>query len=273
MPLILAAGYNLLQARLRTRHWLKQPYRWAQMIVLQIIAVMFVATAVRSALGFGEALIAVPILSLIIPVRIAAPIAVVASILVSSFIVCRDWRHIQFKSAKRLIVSTLFGIPLGLLLLKFAPESIVKGLLGFIILAYSLFFLTARKTRSLRDDRFAWFFGFFAGVFGGAYGMNGPPLAIYGSLRGWDPREFRATLQSYFLPASLMGVIGYGVAHLLTPSMLHLTLWSLPAIAFGIVTGQFIHTRLNYRAFTRFLNIGLALIGLALLIQSLVHGR
>lgn len=243
------------------------------MIVLQIIAVMFFATAVRAAFGFGEALIAVPILSLIIPVRIAAPIAVVASIIVSSVIVCRDWRHIQFKSAKRLIVSTLFGIPLGLLLLKFAPESIVKGLLGFIILSYALFFLTTRKARSLANDRFAWFFGFFAGVFGGAYGMNGPPLAVYGSLRGWDPREFRATLQSYFLPASFLGIVGFGVAHLLTPSMLHLTLWSLPAVVFGLFTGQFIHTRLNHSAFTRFLNFGLALIGLALLIQSLIHGR
>jgi hypothetical protein len=37
-----------------------------------------------------------------------------------------------------------------------------------------------------------------AGVLGGAYGMNGPPLVIYGSLRGSSPQHFRATLQGYF---------------------------------------------------------------------------
>ena len=39
--------------------------------------------------------------------------------------------------------------------------------------------------------------------------MNGPPLVIYGALRRWSPQHFRATLQGYFLPASLAGLGGY----------------------------------------------------------------
>ena len=56
----------------------------------------------------------------------------------------------------------------------------------------------------------AWLFGFGAGVLGGAYGMNGPPLVAYGALRHWSPKRFRATLQGYFLPASLVGIAGSG---------------------------------------------------------------
>jgi hypothetical protein len=38
---------------------------------------------------------------------------------------------------------------------------------------------------------------------------SGPlPLVVYGSLRGWPPERFRATLQGYFLPASLLGLAG-----------------------------------------------------------------
>ena len=51
--------------------------------------------------------------------------------------------------------------------------------------------------------------GFCSGILGGAYGMNGPPLAVYGSLRRWSPQHFRATLQGYFLPASIIGMAGY----------------------------------------------------------------
>lgn len=29
--------------------------------------------------------------------------------------------------------------------------------------------------------------------------MNGPPLAIYGSMRRWSAPQFRATMQAYFL--------------------------------------------------------------------------
>jgi uncharacterized membrane protein YfcA len=42
---------------------------------LLVVAVFFGATLVRSALGFGEALIAVPLLAFVLPVKVAAPIA------------------------------------------------------------------------------------------------------------------------------------------------------------------------------------------------------
>ena len=38
---------------------------------LQILAVLFLATFIRSALGFGEALVAVPLLALTLPVQVA----------------------------------------------------------------------------------------------------------------------------------------------------------------------------------------------------------
>ena len=39
--------------------------------------------------------------------------------------------------------------------------------------------------------------------------MNGPPLVVYGVLRRWQPAQFRATLQGYFLIASVVGMAGY----------------------------------------------------------------
>ena len=42
------------------------------------------------------------------------------------------------------------------------------------------------------------FSGFLAGVLGGAYGMNGPPLAIYGPQRRWTPEFFRPRCKATF---------------------------------------------------------------------------
>jgi uncharacterized membrane protein YfcA len=44
-----------------------------QAVTFLVVAVVFVATLIRSAIGFGEALIAVPLLAFFIPVRVAAP--------------------------------------------------------------------------------------------------------------------------------------------------------------------------------------------------------
>src|SRR5215475_8929066 len=96
-------------------------------------AILFLATVIRSAFGFGEALVAVPLLALLVPVEIAAPVAVLVSITVAFIAVMQDWRHIHLRSAGWLVLSTFVGIPLGLLLLKTVPESVVKAILGVLI--------------------------------------------------------------------------------------------------------------------------------------------
>ena len=78
---------------------------------------IFLATLIRSAFGFGEALVAVPLLALLIPVEEAVPLATLVSITVAAVVVAQDWRKIHVRSAGWLVLSTLFGIPLGLWLL------------------------------------------------------------------------------------------------------------------------------------------------------------
>ena len=241
-------------------------------LLAAVLAVLFFATFVRSTFGFGEALLAVPLLSLAMPVDVAAPVAVLVSITVSIVALTRDWRHVHARSAARLVLATLVGTPLGLLLLTHAPEAVVKAILGVLIAVFSLYLLLGRKTVALKDDRSAWGFGFAAGVLGGAYGMNGPPLVIYGTLRGWSPQHFRATLQGYFLPASVMALIGYAVAGLWTPEVTHYFLLSLPVVIAGIVAGRSANRKMNPRLFLRCVHIGLIAVGCALLAQALRAG-
>lgn len=233
-----------------------------------VVGILFVATFVRSTLGFGEALVAVPLLALIIPVKVAAPVAALVSITVAAVVVAQDWRHIHLKSAGWLIASTVAGIPLGVLLLTRVAEPIVKGVLAVVIIAFAAQALRRTAWR-LETDRFAWLFGFSAGVLGGAYGMNGPPLAVYGSLRRWSPDSFRATLQGYFLPASALGMLGYWTVGVWTPPVTRLYLTSLPAVFVAIAAGRVAIRRLSHARFAAAVYIGLAITGGVLLIQAM----
>src|SRR3954454_16392112 len=102
----------------------------ADWTTIQVLAVIFLATLIRSALGFGGALVAVPLLALLIPVEVAAPLAVLVSILVALVIVLEDPHKVHVSSAGWLVLSTLFGIPLGLLLLTTVAEHVVKAILA-----------------------------------------------------------------------------------------------------------------------------------------------
>ena len=234
---------------------------------LHVAAILFVATFIRSAFGFGEALVAVPLLALFMPVTVAAPIAALVSVTVAGVVVVQDWRHVRWKSALRLVLSTVAGIPLGLLLLTHAPEPVVKTVLALVIIAFSLHALRSGGWR-LASDATAWLFGVAAGILGGAYGMNGPPLAVYGSARRWSPAEFRATLQAYFLPASAAGMVGYWWVGLWTRSVTRIYLLSLPVVLTAAVLGRLAGQRMSVRRFMIAIYMGLFAIGVVLLIQA-----
>jgi uncharacterized membrane protein YfcA len=239
-------------------------------VTLFVVAVFFLATLVRSAFGFGEALIAVPLAAYVLPVEIAAPVAVLVSIVVAVVVLVQDWRHVNLRSAAWLVGFTMLGIPFGLLLLRAVPEPIVKGGLGIVVAAFAALSLWRRDRYHLGDDRFAWLFGVSAGVLGGAYGMNGPPLVVYGSLRRWPPERFRATLQGYFLPASLAGMVGYWAAGLWTSTVTRYFLLSLPAVAVAIPLGRMINARLDPRRFLTAVHAGLFLSGAGLFVHALL---
>jgi len=240
----------------------------ANLTTVHVLAVLFLATLIRSAFGFGEALVAVPLLALVLPVEVAAPVAVLVSITVAAVVVLEDWRNVHVRSAGWLAGSALAGIPLGLWLLKAAPEFVVKTFLAVVILSFSLYSLTSRRPRELQDERLAWLFGFSSGVLGGAYGMNGPPLVMYGVLRRWTPIQFRATLQGYFLIASLVGMAGYWIAGLWTRAVSGYYVASLPLVFVAVVLGRVVNRRLSGRSFLQCVYVGLTLIGATLLVQA-----
>jgi len=236
-----------------------------------VLLVVFAATLIRSTFGFGEALVSVPLLALFIPITIATPLASLLSVTIGGIVIIQDWRNVHLRSASWLIGATVFGIPLGLLLLTSSHPISIKIILGLIILGFSIYSLVgAKRTILVRDSTpILLLCGFVAGVLGGAYGMNGPPLAIYGALRQWSAQHFRATLQAYFLPASLIGVAGYWLTGLWTPTVTHYYLVSLPVAVPAIFLGRFFNRRIAGDTFVKYVYIGLAGVGLLLLSEAL----
>ncbi len=228
------------------------------------LAILLVSTFTRSALGFGDALIAMPLLALLLGVRTATPLVAFAATTIAITILLRGWRRADLRSAVRLIVSTLVGIPIGLFFLQRAPESIVKAILGIVLIAFGLYKLWGRRLPIRRSERLAYPFGLLAGILGGAYNTNGPPAVIYATLQGWPPETFRATLQSYFLPTGLMIVIGHGLAGLWTPTVVRLYLCGLPLILAAIYLGGRVNRAVPHQRFARLIYAALVVMGLLL---------
>jgi hypothetical protein len=238
---------------------------------LHLLLIVFFATLVRSTFGFGEGLVALPLLALFIPIKIAAPVVVLLSITVAAVVVAQDWHKIHLRSASWLLAPTFVGIPLGVALLANHHQNSVKAALAIIIILFSGYFLFSKKLPQLHSDSRIWMLGcgFIAGVLGGAYGLNGPPLVVYGSMRRWSPQHFRAILQGYFLPASIVGMVGYWFAGLWVPAVTRYYLISLCVALPTIFLGRFVNRRLSGDTFLKIVYGGLGCVGIVLLAEAI----
>ena len=236
---------------------------------IAVLAIIFLSTLVRAVFGFGNALVAMPLLAMTsIGMKTATPlIALIASLLALAILI-EDWRTIDFRSTWRLLVATLPGIPLGLLLLKGPYENAGKIILALIIIGFSSYSLFKPRLLTLKGEWAAYPFGFLAGILGGAYNSNGPPIAIYGVLRRWPPDRFRATLQGYFFPSSLIIIAGHGLGGLWTPAVGGYFLLALPLLPLTIWIGRRLNRAIPPGRFDRFIHLLLVLVGAILLVRT-----
>jgi uncharacterized membrane protein YfcA len=237
-----------------------------------VITISFIATLIRSTFGFGESLVAVPLFILFLPIEVAVPLSVLLSVVIALIVVAQDHRQIHFSSAKWLILFALPGIPLGIVVLLYGTELLVKLGLGILMIAYALYALFGRNSIKLEKDSRFWLFicGLFSGIFGGAYGINGPPLVVYGNMRQWTAKNFRATLQAYFLVASLVGLVGYVLKGLVNQEVLKYFFISMPAVIPAIFLGRYFNHQLKDDSFFKYIYWGLILIGIFLIGNTII---
>lgn len=234
-----------------------------------VLPIVSFATLLRSTFGFADALFAMPLLAIIIGLKTATPLMAIVAMTISTAILLKNWRDVQIKSARRLFISSLAGIPLGLWFLKGTHDNLMKLFLAVVIITASTYSLLKPRLTAIKSENPAYIFGFLAGILGGAYNTNGPPVVIYGSLRKWPPATFRATLQGYFFMAGIFICLGHGLAGLWTPIVLRFYLLSLPLVLVFIFIGGRLNRSIPEGKFDRIIHSLLIAIGLFLLIQTM----
>ncbi len=238
--------------------------------IFQILMTVLLATLFSSTFGSGLGLIAMPLLAFLIDLETAGALVAIVGSTLSVGVIINNWRDIQLKIARNLIISGLVGIPIGLYLLKGMQNEIMKLFLAIFILVFSLFKIFNPRLPPLKTDRSSYIFGLLSGILGGAYIMGGPPVIIYGSMRRWPPNIFRATLITYFFPINTFIFVGHIVAGNVTTQVLSLYAMAIPLIIFCIFFGGWLNRLIPKGKFDRIIYILLVFIGLLLLSKSIV---
>jgi len=220
-------------------------------IIFVVVAIVFLAAVTRSTFGFGEALVGMPLLSAVVDVRFAATLIALSATLNALTILVSDWRGVQWHATWRLAIATLVGVPLGVLGVDYFPEMWVKIALACLVIGFAVYSLLKPTLFQLRTDRTAPAFGLVAGILGGAYVTLGPPLVIFATLRGWDPRQFRSTLQGVFFPASIFVCLNHFWYGRWNGDVFFCLMVCVPVMAVGLLLGWSLNQRFSTAQFKR----------------------
>ena len=233
---------------------------------LYVVAVLFAAYLVRGLAGFGSGLIAVPLLSLVLPVPLVVPLVVLLDYVGSASQGLRNVEHFAWPDQLVLIPFMLVGVGVGLHVLAVLPARTLARALGAFVIVYALYqWLPLPPLRGSRA--FATVCGFFGGLVGTVFGAGGPFYVIYFTLRALPKTVFRATFAINYLIDGSVRLIAYVVTGLLALETAPLLALGLPVAAAGLYAGGRLQTGFSQPVFVRMVSLLLIASGLALLVK------
>lgn len=239
--------------------------------ILFLVFAVFISSLVNSIFGFGFALVVLPLLSMYFKFSLLGPLIPLLFWTGSFFIILRNWKKIDFGSILPLAIAATVIVPIGVYLNRYGNENLIKGALGLFIVAFSIYNLAAPKMPSLKDGKWAPFFGGLSGFFGGLCNISGPPVVIYGTLRQWSPPIFRVSLQCYFVYLNLM-IVANHVYHgsYSDPLVFQYYLYSCPAMLAAVPLGKKINSSIkDPEQFNKYVYILMIVAGAMLIFKSI----
>ncbi len=216
---------------------------------LLLFTIVFLAALLQTTSGFGFALMAMPLVALVIGVKAAAPLVALVGLTLYAVNLARYRRGFDWRVVLPLAVAAALGVPLGVWALGNLDEDLIKRVLAVVLIAYALYGAWRPQTAPLRSSLWAWPAGFLAGVLGGAFNTPGPPVIVYGNLKQWPRNLFRSTLQALFLFSSSLVIVSHVAAGNLNTATITTYLLLLPALLLGVWAGAHVDRHISNEHF------------------------
>lgn len=205
-----------------------------------VAAVILLGTFVQGLTGFGLALVSVPLLSLMLDVKTAVPVAGLFGWIITFPLVYKMRQHVQWRTALIMVAGSLPGSWLGANLLKLVPAKWILVVMGIVLIASSIHALRKKQSHAggRASDPLSAFAGFCSGTLGASVGEPGPPVIAYTSMQPWTADQVKASLLFFFMLQMIGAIAGFWNKELLTQEVFTLFGWGVPSFLIGLYSGM-----------------------------------
>ncbi|MEP6826451.1 MAG: sulfite exporter TauE/SafE family protein [Aestuariivirga sp.] len=237
---------------------------------LAVVFIALIAGLARGFSGFGAALIFMPMASVFIGPKLAAPLLMVVDGITTLPLIPKAWKRVSRQELLLLLSGAMAGVPLGTYLLRLAEPLVLRWIIVALAVAMLAILLSGWRYSGKPHASAAVITGALSGLFSGVAQIGGPPIVAYllGGNREGD--NVRATTIIFFLGTGVMTAITYVVGGLITSHVLWLALLCGPAYGLGLWLGTHMFGLASPQTFQR---VCFAMIALSVVLSLPIWGN
>jgi len=241
------------------------------MLTLTLMSIIFfVAGLIQGLSGFGSALLAMPLLTIFLDAKIAVPLCVLNGLLITSYLTLELKGSLDREKILPLLIGCLPGVFLGVTFLKNTSSSVIKLLLGVLIICYGFYAMFFHPKPRKIPAIWSYVAGFSTGFIGSAFSAGGPPTIIYTTLTDWSRDHIKATLSGFFFFSGVITAIVHAANGLTNTLIVKYFLATAFFVLLGTYTGSKFYRRINRQRYVQIILVVLVILGSMMSISSLL---
>jgi len=209
--------------------------------VAAVAGIVFFSAVLQRAVGFGFALLAVPLAAFVVPTKSAVVIVFLSGWVTSVWVAARLRQWIEWPTARRLAVGCLVGAPVGVVILRDVPADTLRLFLGVTTCSAALWVVVSsrvlRRAPVVGHGATTVALGVVSGVFNTSLATSGPPLVYALRRSGFGDDRFRATISVVFVFSNVIGLPLLVAAGLVTSFDVEVAATALVPCVMGMFAG------------------------------------
>lgn len=219
--------------------------------VISFIATIFLAAMVQGMTGFGFSLVAMPFLALVMPLQLLVPILVVCSLALNILVFSRINGKLHLKRIAVLLVAGAISTPLGVQLLTVIEESILKAVVGLLVIFSAVLMMKGSKIHFHNKHITYAVTGFLSGVLNGSVSLSGPPVVLMLVNEGEEKNDFKKNISAYFLSLNVLTMPSFFIKGLIDANVLKMSAVGIAVLLIGASIGIIIGAKIEEGRFQK----------------------
>lgn len=234
-----------------------------------VALIVLCAMVLGTATGFGATVIAIPLCSFFIDLRICVPMLALAGSVPSLYLLIIDRHHVDWAQFRIILLWTCIGFPFGNVAFHYLQQSLLNLGLGIFVTAVAVHGLVQLLRGQLPvNDRpmLGRILLFGGGLMHGAFAAGSPLVVAYATRALAEKRSFRATMQPLWIILNVAFLCSYFASEHRQMAAVWLALICVPGIVAGIYFGEKLHHRVSETTFRGIVFATLLLAGILRLV-------